>query len=149
MRLCRVMDEFFEQKLRGAILFDNNTTAEGFATLSIECLAKFYKRLAAMLFGESTVRIRSESENLYCKLLTEWEPCNKIGERERAELTALAKEGGFEVKFASGEYTEKLAVFIEIKPMKYVSIYATSFDVIRDAFYRVFILYELHNKNEG
>ncbi|MBO7303751.1 MAG: hypothetical protein J6V09_00815 [Clostridia bacterium] len=149
MRLCSVMDEFFCEHLRGSIVFENNTTEEGFATISIEGLAKFYKRLAAMLFGESTLRIHSSSENLYCKMVTEWEPCRKIGERERAELSALAKEGGFEVRFAPGEYTEKLAVLIELKPMKYLSIYATSFDVIRDAFYRVFVLYELHNKNKG
>ena len=146
MKLCSVMDEFFEEYLRGAIVFENRTTEDGYASISIEALAKFYKRLAAMLFGESTVRIQSSSENLYCKLVTEWGPCRKIGERERAELSALAKAGGFEVKFAEGEYTQKLAVLIELRPLKYLSIYATSFDVIRDAFYRVFVLYELHNK---
>ena len=146
MRLCTVMDEFFDEYLRGAILFENNTTEEGYARISLEALAKFYKRLAALLFGESVLRIRSSSENLYCKLVTEWEPCSKIGERQRQELLAIAKEGGFEVRFAEGEYTQKLAVLIELKPVKHLSIYATSFDVIRDAFYRVFVLYELHNK---
>ena len=147
-RVCSVMEEFFDEYLRGALIFDNSLSEDGFAQISPESLATFYKRLAAMLFGETTIKLRAYSENLYCKLVAEWAPCDKIGERERAELAQIAKQGGFEIVFKDGEYTEKLAVLIELRPQKFLSMYAHTQNSVRDAFYRVFVLYELLNKKD-
>ena len=134
------MQRFFDLNLRGAVIVECEKDLFGYADVSVNGLAYFFKILLNSIFGESIARINMRKELSRLVIDTSWHTKTGLGEEELCELERISKLSGFSLEISRNGVYHTATVTVPIKIMKALPIYAISDSKTYQAFVRVFFL---------
>ena len=134
------MKRFFEQNFRGAVIVESENDIFGYADVSVNGLAYFFKILLNAVFGESTAMISMRKELSELVINTAWRSRAGLDERDCDELNKIASLSGFSLEIRHEGIHYNATVTVPIKIMKALPIYAISDSKTYQAFVRVFFL---------
>lgn len=131
-------EKFFDDNFRGAVITDAEIVSDGYAEVSAEGIAYFFKVLLNAVFGDSVVRIKMISKNDVLDISTEWSFCREITKSDLNELENVARLSGFTLNFSKSESICRADISMKLKTLSYIPLYAVSDEKMLLAYIKVF-----------
>ena len=132
--------DFLEENFRGAVELPCETLGEGYALISPNGIAYFFKLLLNAVFGESMVFIKMSTKDNVFSIETSWKHHRDINKCDLAELENVARVSGFKTEFMLDGKICRVAITTELKRERSLPLYAISKSKMHEAYIRVFFL---------
>ena len=138
--LLRATVDFFDENFKGAVTTDISPLTAGYAKISAEGVAYFFKLLLNSVFGDTTVHISLYADNRSLIISSSWAPHRKMSDSDLSELKTFAKLSGFDFDFVDTGSDCRISLTSAVSATVALKIYAVSFSRVHSAFIKVFFL---------
>ena len=143
VRISDIFDatrNFLDENFRGAIEASGEISSDGYAIISPNGLAYFFKILLNAVFGESMVFMKMSTKDNVFVMETSWKHHRDINAEDISELESIARVSGFTPEFMLDGEICRISISLEIKKEKQLVLYAVPIGKMHAAYIRVFFL---------